>query len=279
MNSATNSAAVDLYRRDLAEALVRVIESATQVRRRHHFFGWSQSLLQPFLPHQVAICAAYQRQHRALAFEVFNSIPVPAALLAMFQDGQSPLLRQIVGDWIAHDGRCTLIDLGSIARRSGSDLADSLAAAKMGDLLAHGVARPQRPHELESLFVFAASAGKSWRIEHRVLFEHLLPHIHSTYLRVQAIERELGAVAVSAPAARVRDTRTGITEREREILGWVREGKSNPEIGAQLGISALTVKNHLQHILRKLGASNRTQAVVLAIGMKLIGSDRSIGGV
>ena len=194
----------------------------------------------------------------------------------MFQHGHSPLLRQIVGDCIAQGGRCTLIDLGSIARRLGSDLADSLAAAKIGGLLAHGVARPQRPHKLESLFVFAAAAGKSWRIEHRVFFEYLLPHIHITYLRVQAIERELGAVAVSAPAARVRDAHTGITEREREILGWMREGKSNPEIGAQLGISALTVKNHLQKILRKLGASNRTQAVARAINMNLIGSNRRI---
>ena len=51
---------------------------------------------------------------------------------------------------------------------------------------------------------------------------------------------------------------------------WVREGKSNQEIGDQLGISVLTVKNHVQKILRKLGASNRAQAVARAMSMNLL---------
>ena len=52
--------------------------------------------------------------------------------------------------------------------------------------------------------------------------------------------------------------------RQIEIMRWVHEGKSNIEIGLILGISALTVKNHVQKILRKLNARNRTEAVVIA---------------
>ena len=52
-----------------------------------------------------------------------------------------------------------------------------------------------------------------------------------------------------------------LSARESEILAWVALGKTNPEIGSILGISAFTVKNHVQRILKKLDVTNRTQAV------------------
>lgn len=61
-----------------------------------------------------------------------------------------------------------------------------------------------------------------------------------------------------------------VTDRERQILAWMREGKSNPQIGELLSISPLTVKNHVQKILRKLNAANRAQAVAHAISMNLL---------
>ena len=64
-----------------------------------------------------------------------------------------------------------------------------------------------------------------------------------------------------------------VTPREVQILAWVREGKNNQEIGMALGISALTVKNHVQKILRKLGASNRAHAVALAMQFRLLGDE------
>jgi DNA-binding NarL/FixJ family response regulator len=68
-----------------------------------------------------------------------------------------------------------------------------------------------------------------------------------------------------------------VTEREREILMWVRDGMSNQQISEKLGISALTVKNHVQKILRKLGAANRAQAVGKAMNMNLLGGGADQG--
>jgi DNA-binding CsgD family transcriptional regulator len=51
-----------------------------------------------------------------------------------------------------------------------------------------------------------------------------------------------------------------VTEREAQILHWIRQGKNNQEIGQILAISALTVKSHLQKIYRKLQVQNRAQA-------------------
>jgi DNA-binding CsgD family transcriptional regulator len=52
-----------------------------------------------------------------------------------------------------------------------------------------------------------------------------------------------------------------LSQREIEILQWVTLGKTNPEIGSILEISAFTVKNHLQRLFKKLEVSNRAQAV------------------
>ena len=56
-----------------------------------------------------------------------------------------------------------------------------------------------------------------------------------------------------------------LTSREMEILGLVVQGQSNREIAYHLGISHQTVKNHMTAILRKLGATGRTEAAVSAL--------------
>ncbi len=55
-----------------------------------------------------------------------------------------------------------------------------------------------------------------------------------------------------------------LTAREAEVLHWLAAGKSNPEIGAILGIALGTVKQHVEHILAKLGVENRTAATAVA---------------
>lgn len=55
----------------------------------------------------------------------------------------------------------------------------------------------------------------------------------------------------------------GLTGREAEVMHWVGEGKSNAEIAEILKISIHTVNRHLEHILYKLGAQNRQQAVAI----------------
>jgi len=49
----------------------------------------------------------------------------------------------------------------------------------------------------------------------------------------------------------------GLTPREAEVLLWVAQGKSNPEIALILGVDENTVKVHLSHLFEKLGADNR----------------------
>ncbi len=61
----------------------------------------------------------------------------------------------------------------------------------------------------------------------------------------------------------------GITPREAEVLGLMARGLTNPQIGAELGISRGTAKVHVQNIIAKLGVSDRTQAAVRAVELGL----------
>ena len=62
----------------------------------------------------------------------------------------------------------------------------------------------------------------------------------------------------------------GITQREVEVLQLLAKGRTNPEIAQELEISRGTVKIHVQHIIAKLGVSDRTQAAVRAIELGLL---------
>jgi two-component system, NarL family, nitrate/nitrite response regulator NarL len=79
---------------------------------------------------------------------------------------------------------------------------------------------------------------------------------------------EFARQAQRADPAPVPDS--GLTEREREVLELVAQGKSNKEIAAALSIADNTAKNHLKNILEKLHLDNRVQAATFALRRGLV---------
>ena len=65
-------------------------------------------------------------------------------------------------------------------------------------------------------------------------------------------------------------SRGKVSKREMDVLLLVKDGLRNPEIAEQLGLSTKTVENHVRSILQKLGAKNRTEAVVIALKNAII---------
>jgi DNA-binding CsgD family transcriptional regulator len=74
-------------------------------------------------------------------------------------------------------------------------------------------------------------------------------------------ESRLGATELDGELSGAPGRLATLTARELEVLHLMSEGASNAAIGIALVISQATVKSHVRHILRKLGAANRTEAV------------------
>lgn len=64
-----------------------------------------------------------------------------------------------------------------------------------------------------------------------------------------------------------------LTEREKEILRWLAQGKSNWEVSVILKISERTVRFHINNIMKKLDAVNRTHAMALVLRNGMLDPD------
>ncbi|WP_374587159.1 LuxR C-terminal-related transcriptional regulator [Ideonella dechloratans] len=241
------------------EALLRAAEVAGTVRNRHQFFLWLRLHLHRFVPHELLLCRLGRLRagadHRT---EVFNCLPLAAGLVETLNDPQGALWRQLHEAWVNAGRRPVLLPLDRLTAEEGA----ALQTAGFAQLAVHGVdgtAGIHPPlllalgrHASQPLDAQTTSAGlQTW-----------LPHLHFSAARALQEGDAVGAGEADWPRV--------LTERELEVLRAMRVARSNAQIGEQLGISALTVKNHLRKIMRKLGAGNRVQAVAEAMARHMI---------
>jgi DNA-binding NarL/FixJ family response regulator len=83
----------------------------------------------------------------------------------------------------------------------------------------------------------------------------------------EELRRVTGALAAPRLGSEIE---VPLTQRESEVLRQMAHGLTNKEIAKMLGISYETVKEHVQHILRKVGVTDRTQAAVWAVRKNLV---------
>jgi len=112
-----------------------------------------------------------------------------------------------------------------------------------------------------SLLFYRRKGERDFSDRDRAVLEALRPHL--ARLEAEAVVRRRLAEAMrQRDPAGAPDPCDQLTAREREVVDLVSEGKTNAEVGAQLRISAATVKKHLEHVYEKLGVSGRTAAAV-----------------
>lgn len=109
------------------------------------------------------------------------------------------------------------------------------------------------------------SAGARGYLLKNVTRQELIDAIQRVHAGQKYIPAEVGARLAE------RLTNPQLTNREREVLLLITEGKSNQEIAAALNVSEGTIKFHVNGILRKLNVSDRTQAVLVALKRGIAG--------
>ncbi len=180
--------------------------------------------------------------------------------------------------WAARPASVTLLLLRGEALSALSEPAKAEAALRLAQRAA------VEQGALPSLWRAHAALGKHYlRFKQRTLanneFEQarafiagLAERIPAADLREQFLRQSRRLAPPAAPQPlRLAGRREfgGLTERERETVALIAEGKSNREIAAHLVVSDETVKTHVSHILSKLGLRSRTQIAAWAIQHKL----------
>jgi len=255
LSDSARSAATDFLQ---IESIVLNLDASLRVHARAHFFSWTQGLLQSLIRHELLICTLCLGKPPAFRADGFSmTTPDPSTLSDIFLRDTS-VAPALLKAWEERRYQPVTIDTTTTALGSG---AFTREIERLGgtQLLVHGV------HDADgralTLFTFACRPG-SIGPRQTYLAQLLTPALHASWVRTQLQRTPTSADKASSQSV--------LTVRELDILKWIYLGKSNFEIGAILKISPLTVKNHVQKILRKLNVVNRTQAIGKSLELRIL---------
>ena len=243
---------------------MEVIADSLRVSQRSHLFNWLQGGFQYLLGHEVMICGIKTSDNDAYEYEFLTSS-------RYFDDFQfNQVIKQDTG--IISQALClckktalplfvnNLLKPADCNSYSILNLDEAqLKESELINLIAYGFGDQ---HSKISIFIAFARLSKQPTPSHAHLLELLMPHLHCALIRVASSKGNL--VPNTCNKAKK------ITGRETEVLQWVHMGKTNWEISTILNVSPLTVKNHVQNILRKLDVQNRGQAAIKASKLGLV---------
>jgi transcriptional regulator EpsA len=243
------------------ESIVLNLDASLRVHARAHFFSWTQGLLQSLIRHELLICTLCLGKPPAFRADGFSmTTPEPTLFSDLFLR-DTAVAPTLLKAWEERRYQPVIFDVSSGgAAIGGGGFVRELEKLGATQLLVHGI------HDAEgralSLFTFACRPG-SVSARQAYLAQLLAPGLHAAWIRTQLAKRsEAGGDKAAGGSV--------LTVREQDILKWIYLGKSNFEIGAILKISPLTVKNHVQKILRKLNVVNRTQAIGKALELRIL---------
>ncbi len=243
---------------------IEVIQQSLRVSQRVHLYNWLQSGFQYLLGHEVMIYGIKTHETVNYEFSYFSSS-------RYFGDAQfnacinqdDGLVTKLLDAWRKNAVPILVNNDLKPAEYSNYSVQnydnDALVQSEMKSLIVHGFGDSR---SRISTFVALARLPKSIDTNCANYFEMLMPQLHCVLVRV-ASSRNIDVLSTNKNTQK-------ITRRESEILQYIHLGKTNWEISVILDISALTVKNHVQNILRKLDVQNRGQAALKANKLGLV---------
>lgn len=234
---------------------LEIIGESLKVRRHLDLYNWLQGDLQSFVPHQILLAAWGDLRLGVLYVDVISPLPGMRTGLVISRD-ISGFVRDLFNLWEANERKVTRLSapegfqIG--AEQDGCTVERTFSG--MHSAVMHGLRDERGQHYC---LYCAFNTTPSYPERTVQYMELLLPHIDTALRQVTHLPEQRHDN--SDPPEN--EPRITLSDREIEILEWVRGGKTNEEIGVILSISAFTVKNHLQRIFRKLDVTNRAQAV------------------
>lgn len=233
------------------EYLLRAVESAVDLAELRSLFLWAQGPLQALLPHEAMLCLQLDARGGVVRSECLHRTVLDASALERLSGSGAAALAQA---WRAGPVVPAALDEDVPAGHLAGRL-DLLEGSGFANALVHGSAPFDSGATMFVLLGLPFRPGP----RHAYFLQLLLPYLHMGLLR-----SPVGRMHALRPPLRA------LSARELAILACVRAGQSNEEAGRALGISALTVKNHLQRIYRALEVGNRAHAVARCHELRLL---------
>ena len=133
-------------------------------------------------------------------------------------------------------------------------------------------------HEQHDYLIAALKAGAAGYLLKDISRQELLIAIRRVLRGESILDSEVASRALQRLSSELTaydgPTPERLTPREREVLQLLARGQTNREIAGQLSLSVGTVKIHVEHIIAKMGVSDRTQAAVRAVECGLFNQKR-----
>ena len=243
---------------------MEVIAESLRVSQRSHLFNWLQGGFQYLIGHEVMIFGIKSQESESYQYEYFASTRYFSdEKFNVVIDSISGLASEAIKIWSKSGSPYFVSNQESATTFSNYTVANGdaelLKQSELKNFLVHGFG--DHNSKISSVVILARLHPQPHAIQANML-ELIMPHLHCALVKVTS-SRHIYVVN--------QDNATKlVTKREAEILQWLYIGKTNWEISAILEISPLTVKNHVQNLLRKLDVQNRSQAVVKATKFGLI---------
>ncbi len=242
------------------EQIFNVIQKSYAIETHLDFFNWLKNDVSQIVPHDVLMAAWGDFSTGELKYDVASNVAgITTQRLIEAPGIITYLMCNLYKRWIDNDEKWIVInqfDASGIHAQSPTPFTTQLI--KMHSLLVYGVKDTRG--KSDCIYVFY-DKSPNFNIQHNVL-GLIMPHLDAALRRVEYLEPPVADHELLDNMAM-----GSLSDREQEILHWVRSGKTNVEIGMILNISANTVKNHLKRIFQKLDVSCRAQAAA-KIGVK-----------
>ncbi len=242
------------------DKLFSTIQCSKQIKKHIDFFAWMQNSVSEFIPHDalLAVWGNFKdgADNAKLQYDVASNVDgfnTKAMMGASKEVNQC--LAYLYELWLDNNRHFFVLNSFGTSefdckfRMIFPDLPQEL-----NSLLVYGISDLRGGNDC--LYVFFSKYNK-FQTKSSVM-DFIMPHIDHSLRKIQ----HLGPIKTLSKI-RLSLNMSCLTERELEVIEWIKAGKTNQEAAIILSITQNTVKSHLKRIYQKLNVTKRAQAVAL----------------
>lgn len=241
--------------------VVSIIQRSYHIARHEDFFVWMQNCVAEVIPHDLVLAAWGDFGDAAsglkLNYDAASNVNgIRTQDIWRVSNEVDACVAHLRSLWLKNNRHWFVVN--HLNERTGDLNFKSIFPDELSEiqsLLVYGISDLRGKNEC--LYIFFGN--QSVFEVNGDLLPLLMPHVDSALRKVKILEPD--TVALSSKIVNL----SGLSERELEVIDWIKSGKTNQEIGLILNISQNTVKSHLKRIFQKLNVSKRAQAVALLV--------------